>query len=65
MTIYETDNKEIIDIYNLYIEVKTFILKFKNSKQIFKEYYNLKHKRSAVILFLKLCIKSSKLFKSI
>ena len=44
MTIYETENKEIIDLYNLYIEVKDFITSFENKKQLFKTHYNIKQK---------------------
>ncbi len=49
MTIYETENQEIIDLYNLYIEVKTFILKFENLKLLFKEHHNLKQTKSYIV----------------
>ena len=58
MTIYETDNQEIIDYYNLYIEVKTFILKFENLKQLFKEHYNLKQKKNCSYLVFDGCASS-------
>ncbi len=44
MTIYQTENKEIIDLYNLYIEVKDCITSFENKKQLFKTHYNIKQK---------------------
>ncbi len=49
MTIYETENQEIIDLNNLYIEVKTFILKFENLKLLFKEHHNLKQTKSYTV----------------
>ena len=49
MTIYETENQEIIDLNNLYIEVKKFITSFENLKLLFKENYNLKQTKSYIV----------------
>ena len=41
MTIYQTENEEIINIYNLYLRVKNFIVEFENKKNNFINYYGI------------------------
>ncbi len=46
MTIYNTDKLEIIELHNLYMEIKNFITYFKNTKQLFTTHYNIVQKNN-------------------
>ena len=44
--IYQTENPEIIELYNIYTELNIFIEYFETSKRNFINYYNIKQSSS-------------------